>query len=320
MAVYRIVGGTKKLFADVSKIQSINGKTGSGPGKEVTLTGNDIDWSSATVGNDGLSIEEKFDEFKLSLEEAGKVETVNKIGIDASPESGFEKNITLTAANINYDSSRKISAVLDELLWMASLDAAEDMLTQDEGTGIRSHLDIIYDTSGGKLQLVGREATSDEVTADVLPMVEIASKTRLVLSEASLTLPSIGYAAVHKYSGAAWDSEGVTLGLSAPSDGEGTYLVIGYETSPSTMSYSFANLSELITVYTAGDGLKETTSAGKVVFAAKIDTNSLSNLSVSQDGILFDAPIIDLATFETKTNDGIYFISDDAEELEEEEP
>ena len=315
MAVYRIVGGTKKLFADVSKIQSINGKTGTGPGKEVSLTGDDIPWSSATVGNDGFTIEEKFDEFKASLEEAGKVETVNGVAVDSSPAGS--KNVTITAANIDYDTSRKVKGVLDDLLWMASLDAAEDMLTQGEGTGIRSNLDIIYDTDDGKMKLIGREATPAEVTADVLPMVEVASKTRLIISEASLTLPSIGYAAVHKYT-ASWDG-GAPAGLSAPTEGAGTYLVIGYETSPGTMSYSFANLSELITVYAAGDGLKEAPVSGSTVFSVKIDPNSLDNLSVSNDGILFDAPVIDLATFEAKTKDGIYFISDDAEELEEEE-
>jgi len=293
--VYRIVNGQKRLFADISKIQKINGKTGAGNGKEVTLYAGDIVISSS----DNDTVEAVLVDLQGQVDEAGKVDTVNSL----SPDAG--KNITLYGSNIKQTSniSETVSAGIERLTTKSHINADDMILEWDDNDGILAHLSLEYSKSEGKLLLFGKNGTDGSPS---------------VISEVPLSLDSqISHASTHEWTGSVWSPilPNDVTGLPV-SPNIGPYLVLGFDLADGSTEYSFSDLTSLIKPIVAGNGIVITDGVeGSKVVSVKVAGESDYNLSVASNGVKYTtwegtkAEFLGLVT----PADGIYYVNDDAE-------
>ena len=298
MAVYRIDDGAKILFADVSKIQSINNLSPlPGQGTDLTFTADNIPYDPDGSPSDERSLLDVIKDVYQEISQAGKVDKVNGV----SPVS---KEITILGSDIAVSGTipDKIDAFVSALQARTTVHPGDMVLSQDTSSGLQAHISLAYDDETSELRLLGKPDSEHD-------------DDPYVISSFGFVLPSIKYSAVLKYTGSAW--------LEGPDDLEidpgdaGLYLVIGYmDQTTGKMTYSHADLSELVVTYNAGYGLALDSTGTE--FSIKIDALS-TNLKTSDQGLRFEVPSLTLAQFEAKTEDGIYFVTDDAVLLEDEE-
>jgi len=347
MAIFRIINGEKRLFAEINKLETINGISAESD-KNIDLDASNIYYDSTDktyfikseidgkinyedirasdtdgvkrlvtaivptitdVTNDDVV---RVAQFFSDLDGLKKGPTQETFDIEAGEGISFERvedprypgSKILSKFVINNDLTEDVS----ELLAKTQLSANEKVLTWSAKTEggdpkLKSHLSLVY--ANNKVQLLGKNkqvvSEFDLILGSALVLNEIVKSTSNNLDLSEITETDI----IKK-------AEIITAFGSGNADGQ--YLILGFKDADDDVQYSFANLSEIIEDYTAGDGIEII----QREIGVKIDPDSEKGISVSEDGLLLEFWTGTANEFNSvgsnKANDGVYFVIEDGSE------
>ena len=178
---------------------------------------------------------------------AGFISTADQTklnGIEAGAEVNIIEGVQVNGADLTPDANRKVNVVIPAAT-VTGVKSGEKVISLD-GTELQStiSLDIEHPTTGadaGKTFLVIKGISDEEVAkVDASEFVKDGM---------------LNYAQLHVYDGTSW-SPALPSGTTAPAGTQaGTYIVLVWNTD-SEKSAVFVNVTDLIDIYTAGNGLQ----------------------------------------------------------------